>query len=172
MTSRWSGSFCSTRWRWLSAVISALRLTVHFLCFWFSLDMTNIDPMILMFVWGVRQGSRQAMPHTSPATRLTLLWRLPTMLAVCPVTSPIAAFAWSQSSPDAVTGMPEVLLAPGHGHHPVQTSSDQVYRDMLNFFIAHYICLCISNFRPNKSKPHLFMCISHLFVVIQAKNDI
>ena len=83
-----------------------------------------------MFVWGVRQGSRQAMSHTFPATRLPPA----TMLAVTPVTSPIVAFAWSPSSPDPATGMPAVLVAPGHGRHPVQTSGDQIYIDVLTFF--------------------------------------
>ena len=67
------------------------------------------------------------MPHTSPATRLQPV----TILAVAPVTSPMAAFAWSPSSPDPVTGMPAVLVAPGHGSHPIQTSSDQVYIEIL-----------------------------------------
>ena len=103
------------------------------------------------------------LPHTPSATRL----QPANMLAVAPVTSPIAAFAWSPSSPDPMTGMQVVPVALGNSSHPVQTSHDQVYLDMLTFCIARHIYRRISHLRPNKSHP--FRCVSHHFAFIMAK---
>ena len=61
-------------------------------------------------------------PPTSPRTR-----RLPAiMLEVALVTSPIAAFGSSLSSPDPVTGMLAVLVPLVHDHQPIQTRQTQV----------------------------------------------
>ena len=148
----------SLQWYWQSAL--------QFFSY-VSQSVRTWQASIVMFVWGVRPGSRQAMPHTSPAIRLPPA----TMLTVAPVTSPIAAFAWSPSSPDPVTGMPVVLVAPGHGCHPVQTSLNQIYMDMLTFFIAHYICCRISHLLPNEIIP-FYVYITPFLMLYRQKNDI
>ena len=67
------------------------------------------------------------MAHTCPLTRL-----LPVvMLAVALVTSQIAAFASSLSSPDPVTGMLVALVPQIHGNQPVQTRWNQVSMHLL-----------------------------------------
>ena len=61
-------------------------------------------------------------PLTSPRAK----WLPAIILAVAHVTSTIAAFGSSLSSPDPVTGMLAALVPPVHGHQPVQTRRTQV----------------------------------------------
>ena len=75
------------------------------------------------------------MAHTSQLARL-----LPViMLAVALVTSPIAAFALSLSSPDPVTGMLVALVPPVHGLQPVQIHWNQVSTHLL--YTTTFRCL-------------------------------
>ena len=104
---------------WLSVLTTALSLTVLLLCT--SLDMTSIDQYVCMGCQTASPGL-QVMAHTSPLTRLEPA----IILVVALVTSPIAAFASSPSSPNSGTGMLVVLLPQDHGCQPVQIRRSQV----------------------------------------------
>ena len=88
--------------RWLSVVTTALSLTVLLLCI--SCNMTSLDLCVWYCVHGSQSGS--AGHGTYFPTRL----QPAIMLAVALVTSPIAAFASSLSSPDPMTGMLVALV--------------------------------------------------------------
>ena len=107
---------CIRRWLAASVVTTALSLTVLFVCFSLDLDTTSVRSVCMHGV-SVRAGRSWHL-----RTR-----RLPAILhAVALVTSPIAAFFSSLSSPDPITGMLEALVPPVHGHQPVQTRRTRV----------------------------------------------
>ena len=122
--------------------------------------------LIFRFVWDVRQGSRQVMPHhdtqASPATRL-----LPAiMLAVAPVTSPICAFASGWSHPVQTQWQGRQLTcgcAGGAGpwQPPVQTSSNHTFALINHLLSVYHTCLLL--YRQKTT----YMCTRTVGSVIQ-----